>query len=290
MEFTMAERPRNRPLSSLNRALDVLETFTAEVPEWSLGRLSEHLGTAKPTLHRILGNLKARGYVRQDPDTRRYRLGLRAWEVGVVAMGGFDLQRAAKPLLQDLTETTGEQATLWVYDNGDAVCVERAEASQRVRSHTRIGTREPAYLLATGRCLLAYVDEPELDRVCLFVDGTAGRLTSPEALRRTLATVRERRFDVSRGDRWPDVYAVGSPVWDYTGDVVAAMGVSGPATRFDDGTVPFLSEQVRGASEALSRKLGHQAGERDERDGDIPDRSDPGDRSEFAQAAQPQRR
>lgn len=244
-------------MSSLNRALDVLEAFSLEQPEWDLGRLSRHLDQAKPTLHRTLENLKLRGYVHQDPESRRYRLGVRAWEVGAVAMGAFDLQRAARPLLEDLAKTTGEQPTLWLYDNGDAVCVERAEASQRVRSHTRIGTREPAHLLASGRCLLGYVDEDELERVLRTVEDAGGPLTV-RRLRQILAEIPERGFDVSRGDRWPDVYAVGAPIRDYTGGAVSAMSVSGPATRFDDDVIAQLGEQVREATSLLSQQLGYR--------------------------------
>lgn len=236
-------------LSSLNKALDVLEAFTFDRPQWSLGELGDHLGLAKPTLRRVLQNLVARGYVRQDPDLRRYRLGMKSWEVGVVAIGGFSLNEVVKPHLRWLAETTGEQATLWVYDQGDGICIDRAEASQRVRSYTRLGTREPAHLLAGGRCVLAYQDAAEFDRLASQHD-VVGDLAEQ------LARVRERGYEVSHGDRWPDVYAVGSPIRDHTGMAVAALCVSGPAVRFEAAAVERIAKVTVQAATMASEDLG----------------------------------
>ncbi|MGH3343189.1 MAG: IclR family transcriptional regulator [Carbonactinosporaceae bacterium] len=248
-------------LTSLNKALDVLEAFSADRPEWSLSELGAHLGLASPGLYRILRNLEARGYVRQDAGSRRYRLGLKSWEVAAVALDGFALQHAARPWLHALTESTGEQATLWIYDKGEVVCIDRAEGSQRVRSYTRIGTREPAHLLSTGRCLLAFQDEREVARVLGALTDGVGEVV-PEGLATRLALIRERGYEVSPGDRWPDVYAVGAPVLDYSGAAVAAIAISGPSSRFDATAVAGFAHDLVETANAASRQLGHRTADR----------------------------
>lgn len=244
-------------LTSLNKALDALESFTVDRPEWSLAELSAHLRLTRPSLHRILRNLEARGYLRQDPVTRRYQLGLKTWDLATVALDGFGLQRTARPWLHALAETTGEQATLWIYDLGDAVCVDRVEGPQRVRSYTRIGTREPAHLLAAGRSLLAFQSETEVARVVAALGEDAElRTVVPEGLPARLQAIRDRGHDVSQGDRWADVYAVGAPVRDYSGLAVAAIGVSGPSSRFDEAAVLSIGRRLIEAARTVSGQLG----------------------------------
>lgn len=250
-----AQRER---LHTLNRALDVLEAFEPGDSGLSLALLSDRSGITKPTLRRLLQNLVGRGYVEQDPQTRLYRLGLRCWDLGTIAVHGLGLAVVA-PLLRQLAHETREQVTLWVYDGGRAVCVQRAESSQRVSTQTRLGTREPAHLMAAGRCLLAGVD-----MVAVHRDLTQFRIPRAELddLDEELARLRldEAAVSVSAGNRWPDVYAVAAPVRGHLGQVIASLSVSGPKTRLDDDTVLRISEQVRRAAARASEALGFSNG------------------------------
>ena len=195
-----------------------------------------------------------------------------------MALDGFGLQRTARPWLHTLAETTGEQATLWIYDRGDAVCVDRVEGPQRVRSYTRVGTREPAHLLAAGRSLLAFQTESNVtDVLAALADDPDLRAAVPEGLPARLRDIRERGYDVSEGDRWPDVYAVGAPVRDYAGLAAAAIGVSGPSTRFDPAAVHLIVERLVDAAREVSGQMGHQTtGMRNSpRPAGLPPRPDP---------------
>ena len=203
----------------------------------------------------MLRNLQARGYVRQDPDTRRYSLGVKLWELGVVGIGGTGLRDEAGPWLRRLSAETGEQTTLWVYDDGDVVCVDRCEASHRVRSHTGVGAREPAHLLASGRVLLARQERDEVERVLARLRD-AGE--DADAVAARLERVRARDHEISAGDRWPDVYAIGAPIHGHRGVAAAAISVSGPRQRFeDDGRVRAIVASVTAAATECSARLGY---------------------------------
>lgn len=246
----MDEATESGTLSSVNRALDVLEAFSSTAPERGLSELSRLLGASKPTLHRLLRNLEARGYLRQDPSTRRYRLGLKAWEVGALAVRDLAPQERAQPCLARIATETGEQATLWVHDGDSCVCVGKREGSYPLRTYTRLGVREPAHLMATGRCLLAFAAGAD-PVASLPLDGQAA-----DALRAQLEVVRRRGYDISRGDRWPDVYAVAAPVRDYTGAAVAALAVSGPRARLKGPRLRQLADLMLQVAGALSGELG----------------------------------
>lgn len=241
----MEERDTGK-LASVNRAFDVLETFTPAAPEWGLSALSRELDVGKPTLHRVLKTLTARGYLRQDPDSRVYRLGFRLLQIGQAALVDTPSQ-AAQRHLRSLAHQVGEQATLWVLDGDHAVCVLKVAGQRALRTHTELGAREPATLLASGRCLLAHLPPGELER--LLGDEAS-------AIQTSLSRIRRVGYAVSHGDRWPDVSAVGAPVFDESGSIVAAIAVSSPTSRFDDATFDRAATAVIAAAEGASLDLG----------------------------------
>lgn len=212
---------------------------------------------AKPTVRRVLINLIERGYVEQDTQTRSYRLGIRCWQVGSAAVAVADLRSAVDGRLKALAHATGEQATLWVYDAGDAICIDRAEGPQRVRSFTRLGTRESTIGLATGRCLLSGQPEEEIDRVLTGLDGEQRAGRAMEAWRDHLKVVAERGYDVSTEDRWEGVSAAGAAIRDHAGVVVGAVGVSGPSQRVE-AVMDALVHEVRDVADTMSAHLGHR--------------------------------
>ena len=91
-----------RVLRSVNNALAVLESFSVERPEIGVTELSHALGLGKSTVHRLLTSLAARGYVRKNPDTERYCLGFKAFEVGSLAAGRGAIREVAAPFLRSL--------------------------------------------------------------------------------------------------------------------------------------------------------------------------------------------
>lgn len=252
MAFSIPERNR----SSLDRALDIFEMLAVGESAMSLGELSDRLAMAKPTVRRLLVNLIERGFVVQDPRTREYRLGIRCWQIGAAAVAVTDLRSAAAGRLKLLADATGEQATLWVYDHGDAICIDRAEAPQRVRSYTRLGTRESTIGLATGRCLLAAQPADDIERVLARLEPSQVARRSVAAWRDHLKIVAERGYDVSSQDRWEGVSAAGAAVRDHDGVVVGAIGASGPSQRVDP-IVDALVDEVCGVADMMSTHMGH---------------------------------
>ena len=232
------------PLATLNRALDVLEAFSEERVEWGLSELSRELGVGKPTLHRVLRNLEHRGYLRQDPVSKRYRLGYAALRISQVAIAATPID-AANPRLRELARSVGEQTTLWVLDVDHAVCVAKISGRHALRTHTDLGAREPVFFIASGRCLVADHDE-----------GALVGLPGYARFHGNLEGIREQGYEISRGDRWPDVGAVAAPIRDHRQRIVAAVAVSAALSRFDEHQFQAIAIAVRDAAADISRELG----------------------------------
>jgi IclR family transcriptional regulator, KDG regulon repressor len=239
---------------ALHTVLDVLEALSSG--ERGVSDISRQLGVAKSGVHKILRNLEERGYVRGTSE-QKYRLGLRLWQLGVAAVADLGLRQSALPHMEKLTDLTGEGSLLSVYDRGDAIYLEKVNSPHAVTSTTRVGGRSPAFCTATGKALLAWLPEEEIERVLTgpLEQFNAATVTDPEQIRADLAHVRQRGYALNYGSWRGEVYGVGAPIRDYTGRVIAALGVAGPAFRFATGIEAVAPEVVAAAGE-ISNELG----------------------------------
>lgn len=240
---------------ALHTVLDVLEALANG--ERGVSDVSRELGVAKSGVHKILRNLEDRGYVRSTDD-HQYRLGLRLWQLGVAAVADLGLRQTALPYMEKLTKLTGEGSLLSVYDRGDVIYLEKVTSPHPVTTTTRIGGRSPAFCSATGKALLAWMPADEVDRVLSgpleqFNEAT---VTDPEQIQADLAQIRDHGYALNYGTWRGEIYGVAAPVRDYTGKVVAALGVAGPAFRFGQGGIEAVAPEVVSAADEISRELG----------------------------------
>lgn len=240
-------------LSSVSKALDVLESFTYEQPEMALGEIALKLEMGKSTVHKLLQTLLVRGFVAQDPATRKYRLGLRNWQLGSQVTGFLDLRNIVGPYLREIADFTGEQLTLWVYESGWAVCVDRIDSSHRIRSYTRMGTVEKPEDFASGRCLLAFLTKTEIDKALSRVASARGPQAADQLMER-LERIRNEGYETNPGDLWEEIRAIAAPIFSHSG-LSAAISVSGPESRFGEDSlktlVPYLLTEVAKISSEL---------------------------------------
>ncbi|MGH2811779.1 MAG: IclR family transcriptional regulator [Actinomycetota bacterium] len=251
---------RTDRLKSLNLALDVLESLSGGGGGLGVSTVAHQVRTSKGAVHRILANLEARGYVRQDPETRRYRVGLRMWELGASSVQELGLREVALPHLRTLTDITDENSHLSVYDEGTVVYLEKISSRRAVTPYTRVGGRAPAYCVSTGKALLAFQPPEEIDRVCssVLTAYTAQTITDPDELRSELAEIRRQGYAINRGEWRGEVVGIAAPLLDYTGSVVASISLSAPAYRFTVQDAETYAPKLIAAGRAISRELGYR--------------------------------
>ncbi|BDG59172.1 IclR family transcriptional regulator [Caldinitratiruptor microaerophilus] len=246
---------RQLTIQAVDRALAVLLLF-AEPPVASgdgrgLGvtQIAERLNLAKSTAHRILSTLEARGFLRQDPATGRYHLGLKALELAGAYLAQSDLPTVAYPEMVHLRDEVEETVSLYVRDRGDRVRVQKAEGRHGVRRVVGLGQRLPLHLGASGKVLLAFTPEPERSRLLEALERQHG--IDIIAFRQMLDKVREQGYAVSAEEREQGVASVAAPIFDRSGQLVAALAVSGPVQRFDEAAIVRYSQAVREAAHRI---------------------------------------
>lgn len=245
----------------LERSLGILELLCTDGPELSLIELSERLGLHKSTTHRLLGVLEQYRFVEKSSSTGRYRLGLKLFELGSNAIAHLDWRERARRYLQRLAFETGETAHLCILDDGEVLYLEKVEAPRTVRVPSIVGRRYPAHCGGAGKTLLAFLSDEEIDDVIKrrgLKTYTRNTLATPAQLKEGLRVVREQGYAIDNEEFEEGLECIGAPIKNYSGKVVAAISIAGPAFRITEEKLPMLAKSVIAVAQELSAELGYQ--------------------------------
>lgn len=256
------DAPRRRYLvNAVERALGILENVDSGARGTGITELSQRVGMKKSTVHRLCATLEHRGYLLRDPDTGRYRLSLRLFQIGSAALSRLDLPARAMPALEALGAAVQETAHLAVLEGDDVVFIGKVESPRPLRLHSQVGRRAPAHCTALGKVLLAYTTASRRTRILRgpIARYTPQTITAPEALARALEEVRRRGYALDDQEFEEGIRCVAAPVRDYTGNVIAALSVSAPAVQLPRSRVAAMAEAVIAAAQQVSNSLGYGA-------------------------------
>lgn len=243
--------------SSLDKALNVLELI-ARSGDARLGALAEATGYPPATIHRMLKALVRRGYVRQDPALKAYTIGLKCLELSSRVRDHLGLITAARPVMQQLMEKTGETANLVCFEGAEAVYVEQLSNTRSLlRMFTRVGARVPLHSSGVGKAYLA--TRPLAEARAYFrnaskVRYTGNSLMKEENFLKDLEQTRRRGYALDREEFEEGVGCIAAVVTLH-GEVAAAISISGPSSRLlGKNTARLAAEVVRSAA-AVSERL-----------------------------------
>jgi len=244
--------PEVHTIRSVERALDVLLCFAGESGGLGVTHIADKVGLYKSTVHRILGALEIKGFVRQDPGTGRYHLGLKALELASGYLLSGDLPSVAQAEMAALRDRTEETVSLYVRDGSERVRIQRAEGPLTVRRVVGLGERLPLYLGASGKVLLGWLNPA--DRSALL-DHVLPMETDRVSLEAALEQQRQQGWAYSSEEREQGVASVAAPVLDRSGLCVAALAISGPVSRFDPVSTNRLAQLVTEAARLIGLRL-----------------------------------
>jgi len=243
---------------SVEKALLILEYLAAHGGEASLTDVCRALGLHASTAHHLTATLRERGFVEQDPKTKRYFLSLLAFEVGQAVRSHQDLKVRAMPHLRRLALESAEDANLAVLDKDQVVYIAQAESDRMMRMFTRPGARAPLHATGVGKCLVAWMPHEEQERLIRrlsFTPCTLHTVRTPDELIRQLADVRESGFALDREEREDGVVCIAAPVRHPQQHVIAAISISGPAARVLGGRYQHVVDAVKAAAAQVSESL-----------------------------------
>ncbi|MPZ84891.1 MAG: helix-turn-helix domain-containing protein [Actinophytocola sp.] len=245
-------------MQSVDRVTAVLMCFTSGEPELGVTEIAQRLELPKSAVHRILEALTGAGMTTKEYERGKYRLGPRATELSLAALGTVDVRSLALPVMEELRDSTGETVTLSFVIGNERVYVAQVESKQDVRMTVEVGRRAPLYAGASGRAILMTFGEQELDQYLAHVALTPltdQTVRDRDVLTDVLDADRHRGYTLSSGERDPYAAAVAAPIVGRNSRAFACFSVCGPRARLDAPLLDSTGPAVVDAAERISEML-----------------------------------
>ena len=164
-ERKRAKREPDDTLKSLAKIVRILECFSVNDRTLSLAEICRRTGLPKSTAHRFAATMREVGFLDQDKERDRYRLGLRLLEFGDIVLANLDVHREARPMVEALQRLTGQAVHLAVFDGMRAVVIHRADAASENAIASALIENAPVHCTSVGKAILAFQPAETVERV-----------------------------------------------------------------------------------------------------------------------------
>ena len=246
-------------VTSLDKALLILELLIDQGRDLSITEICQKLGMVKGTVHRVLSTLVARKFIQQNSKTKMYGLGVRTLEIGIDSKRERFLRIAMAPFLMELYETCGETVNAAVWEYNGIRYIYRLESESLLRISTVAGARFPGYCCATGKILLSYFSNDDIRQIyslnISLKKYTQNTIASVDELIKEIENVRIRSVAVDDEEALAGVYCVGAPILNAKGECVAAISISAPKNRVTAARSDVLLKMVSKTARKISGSL-----------------------------------
>lgn len=242
----------------LATGLDILLEFEGAETELRVSDLARRLHLTRNKAFRLVKTLESRGFLQRVGD--HYRIGIRLLALGKLAEQPIEvLQAAARPEMDNLARETGETVYVLVPDGYQAVCVATIESAHYLRISVAVGLRRPLHAGAGQKMLLSGFDDARVGQVLKHAGKafTPQTITDLSRLQEELEEIRRRGYSLSLGEVDPAAGAVAAPIYDYSGEMIAAVVVGGAMSRAEGRIEHQWAQLVVAAGQRISAQLGY---------------------------------
>lgn len=244
-------------IESIERALDVLNLFLSDDSELSVTEIGKALGLYKSTVFRTLETLEAKGFIQQNPDNNKYRLGLQVYLLGMKFRETEPITNIIYPYAKTLSDKFNEVVNVHSLFEEDSeypmlVMLEKIESPQVLNLSPAIGYVGPCHCSASGKCLLAYCPEGYLNKFVgkKLPSFTKNTIADWDDLLKDLAVIRQKGYSIDHEEREIGLTCIAAPIFNRKKKLVATISVAGPTVRIHgERTEEIIQEVVRTAKQ-----------------------------------------
>jgi DNA-binding IclR family transcriptional regulator len=242
-----------------SKLMDIVDLMARANRGFSINELAKNLKAPVNSLYRICRQMQERGYLDRNQEDGLYYLGTRLYVIGQIAGNRIALRTQALPLMQALRDALGETVHLTLLREDRMVLLDQAETDQPIRIHVETGSLLLPHASAFGKCLLAYLDDGNLENYLKndLVALTPATITDKSRFRHELGDIRQNGWSYDLEEYMLGVRCVGAPIFDLSGTCIAAVGIIAPAYRFAEASMEKARCQVMDTARAISRTLGY---------------------------------
>lgn len=249
-------------IASIDRALDIILLFYKEKRELGIGEISRALGVYKSTVHRTLGTLEQKGFVTQIEESGKYWLGMKLYSIGMVTWENNKLNKIVQPFARELSMKYSETVTVSILESKPAIpyttVIYKEEAvSNRLRTSHEVGGTYPIHTTAVGKAILAFSENDVLEKLkhLKLSKNTEHSIGTQEELLEELSKIRKAGYSLDNEEEEIGLKCIAAPIFDGSKKVVAAISVSGPASRIDLFEKESVAKDVVETAKKISEKL-----------------------------------
>jgi DNA-binding IclR family transcriptional regulator len=213
----------------------------------------------KSSMHNLLKQMYAHGYVYYNDITKIYSIGGGMIELASSIVHNFTIKPLARPYLEDLGAETGEDIYFGILNGEESIYIDKIKGTYPIRYDIPVGTRRQLYCSSIGKLFLAYMSDDELNRYLQnkqLVKLTKRTITDPLELREHLKKVRTVGIAVSYEENVDGIVGVGAPILNQSGNMVAGVVISIPTDRGTSQRLDFLANHVKGTAEKITNRIG----------------------------------
>jgi DNA-binding IclR family transcriptional regulator len=252
-----ARQSKAAPVGVVGKVLLILDALANSSTGLQLRQIAQETGIHPSTAYRFLAHLESAGYLFRD-DGGAYVVGPRLARFGAGQSFHATLRKVSRPVLHSVWRTTEETVNLAVVDGHDMLFLDVIESAHSFRTASRVGMRRPVNCTSLGKAVLAFLPRDEQEEMLssmTFVRATKYTIPDSARLRKDLAKTRRQGFALDEQETDLGARCVAAPILDASGNVLAALSVSGPITRITPEKIPLFSALVKRATRDIASRL-----------------------------------
>ncbi len=258
IEDDTSEYKQPESVAAVLKVFGILQALS-ERPETGISELSVRLSMPKATVYRFLQTIMMLGYVRQEPDSERYGLTMKVYELGTKALQQPEVVDLAKHHMQILADKTGETIHLGALIESEIIYIHKVDSNHTLGMYSRIGRRAPLHCTAIGKVLMAW-EHPDRRALVLkgvdFMPYREKTITTISQYEEELRKVKAQGFAEDQEEFDDHIRCIGIPIFDRLNHPVAGMSISFPIFRYDDARKSEVVAMLKDASRDISTRLG----------------------------------
>lgn len=246
--------------NSIAKAFALLEEFSAEKSSWGVRELAQRLSANQSTTYRLMATLEGLGVLRKDPDTDKYSLGLKLFELGQRVSIHNALVSKTHPELEKVAGEITETVHLGIFQQNQVFMVDKVESPMGLKLSSTIGSFLPAYCTSLGKMLLAHQSKEAVrdyfSKIKLEAK-TSFTFTRRVALNQELKKIRAEGYAIDRQEFELGLTCVAVPVFNQMGQLVAALSAAGPEMRFREESIEEYVSILGKGAESIQKNIGN---------------------------------
>lgn len=229
------DEKQKKIIKSVVKAFDVIEHIALSHKELGVTEISEALNYGVSATYHLLNTLKECNIIEQNEVTKKFKLSLKLWQIGMLAYEQNDISLLLKPYLKKLKELTGETSNLTILDNNQIVYIAQEESNRLLKMFTKIGASAPLHCTGAGKVLLTYQSKAKQEHIINnmeLIEYTSKTITDKAKLIEEMAQIKKQGYGLDDEERELGVSCIGAPIFGINDEIIACISISGPKSRF----------------------------------------------------------